>query len=67
MAAVYGDCALSRTMLFQWACRFKSEQLNIEESLRSGRLISAMDEKNINLNRRIPVQEIAEHLKCHRS
>ena len=49
--------------------RFKSGQLNIEESPRSGRPISATDEKNIkaveNLvveDRRITIQEIAEIL-----
>ena len=69
MTAVYGDSAPSRTMVFEWACRFKNGQLNIEESLRSGRPISAMDEKSIkaveNLvveDRRLTIQEIAEIL-----
>ena len=69
MTAVYGDSAPSRTMVFKWARRFKDGQLNIEDSPRSGRPISATDEKNIkaieNLvveDRRITIQEIAEIL-----
>ena len=69
MTAVYGDSAPSRTMVFEWARRFKDGQLNIEDSPRSGRPISATDEKNIkaieNLvveDRRITIQEIAEIL-----
>ena len=70
MIAVYGgDSAPSRTMLFEWARRFKNGQLNIEDSLRSGLPIRATDEKHIkaveNLvveDRRITIQEIAESL-----
>ena len=69
MTAVYGDSAPSRTMVFEWARRFKDGHLNIEDSPRSGRPISAIDEKNIkaieNLvveDRRITIQEIAEIL-----
>ena len=70
MTAVYGgDSAPSRKILFEWARRFKNGQLNIEDSLRSGRPIRATDEKNIkaveNLvveDRRITIQEIAESL-----
>ena len=54
-------------MVFEWARRFKNGQLNIEESPRSGRPISATNEKNIkaveNLvveDRRITIQKIAE-------
>ena len=69
MTAVYGDRAPSRTMVFEWARRFKNGQLNIEDSPRSGRLISVTDEKNIkaveNLvveDRRTTIQKIAEIL-----
>ena len=69
MTAVYGDSAPSRTMVFEWARRFKDGQLNIEDSPRSGRPISATDERNIKAiedliveDRRITIQEIAEIL-----
>ena len=69
MTAVYGDSAPSCTMVFEWAHRFKDGQLNIKDSLRSGRSISAMDEKNIKVvenlvveDRRITIQKIAEIL-----
>ena len=65
MTAVYGDSAPSRTMLFEWARRFKNGQLNIEDSPRNGRSVSTTDEKNIKVvenlvvdNRRITTQEI---------
>ena len=70
MTAVYGDSAPSRTMIFEWARRFKDGQLNIEDSPRSGRPISATDEKNIQAGeklvveeRRITIHEIAEILR----
>ena len=69
MTTVHCDSALSRTMLFEWAHRFKNGQLNIKDSPRSARPISATDEKNIkaveNLvveDHRITIQEIAEIL-----
>ena len=69
MTAVYGDSAPSRTMVFEWARRFKNRQLNIEDSPSSGRTISATDERTIraveNLvieDRRITIQAIAEIL-----
>ena len=68
MTAVYGSSAPSHTILFEWARRFKNEQLNIEDTP-SGRPISVTDEKNIkavgNLvveDRRITIQGIAEIL-----
>ena len=69
MTAVYDDGAPSSTTVFEWARRFKDGQLNIEDCPRSGRPISATDEKNIkaieNLvveDGRITIQEIAEIL-----
>ena len=69
MTAVYGDNVPSRTILFEWARRFKSSQLNIEDRRRSAQPISAIDEKNIkageNLvvgDRRTIIQKIAEIL-----
>ena len=69
MTAVYDDSAPSRTMVFEWAHRFKNGQLNIKHSLRSGRSISATDEKNVKVvenlvveDRRITIQKIAEIL-----
>ena len=69
MTAVNGDSAPSRTIVFEWSRCFKNGQLNIEDSPRSGRPISATDERNIkageNLvveNRRITIYEIAEIL-----
>ena len=67
MTAVYGDSVLSRTMVFEWARRFKDGQLNIEDRPRSRRPISATDEKKIKVvgnlvveDRRITIQEIPE-------
>ena len=69
MTAVYGDSAPSRTMVFEWARRFKNRQLNIEDSPNSEQTISATDERTIrpveNLvieDRRITIQAIAEFL-----
>ena len=69
MSAVYGYSAPSRTMLFEWARRFKNEQLCIEDSPRSRRPVSATDEKNMKTVQnlvvedcRITIQEIAEIL-----
>ena len=77
MTAVYGDSAPSRSILFEWDCRFNNGQLNIEDRPRSARLISATDEKNVQAGeklvveeRRITIHEIAEILrisKWHRS
>ena len=47
ITAVYGDSTPSRTMVFELARRFKDGQVNIEDSPRSGRPISATDKKNI--------------------
>ena len=54
-------------MLFEWARRFKHGQLNIDDSPRSSRPISAIDEKDIKPvenpvveDCRITIQEIAE-------
>ena len=67
MTAVYGDSAPSRTVIFEWTRRFKNGQLNIEDSPKSGRPISATGEKNIKVvenlvveDCRITIQEIAE-------
>ena len=56
-------------MVFEWARRFKNEQLNIEDSPRSRRPISATDEKNSKAveklvieDHRITIQEIAVFL-----
>ena len=69
MTAVYGDSAPSRTMIFEWARRFKNRQLNIEDSPSSGRTISATDERAIRAvedlvieDRRITIQATAEIL-----
>ena len=69
ITAVYGASAPSRTMVFKWAHRFKSEQLNIEDSPSSGRTISTMDERTIRTvedlvieDRRITIQATAEIL-----
>ena len=77
ITAVYGNSAPPRTMLFEWARRFMDGQLNIENRPRSGRPISAPDERNIKAveklvieDRRITIQEIAEILRIstwHRS
>ena len=69
MAAVYGDSAPSRTMIFEWARRFKNRQLNIEDSPSSGRTISTTDERAIRTvedpvieDRRVTIQATAEIL-----
>ena len=69
MTAVYGDSAPSCTMVFEWVHHFKNGQLNIKDSLRSGRSISATDEKNTKVVEnlvveecRITIQKIAEFL-----
>ena len=69
MIAIYVDSAPSRTIVFEWARRFRNRQLNIENSPSSGRTISATDERTIraveNLvieDRRITIQAIAEIL-----
>ena len=69
MTAVYGDSGSSRTMLFELARPFKNGQLKIEDRPRSGRPISATNEKNIKAveklvveDRQITIQEIAEIL-----
>ena len=66
MTAVYGDSAPSRTMVFEWARRFKNRQLNIEDS---GRTISTTNERTIRTvedliieDRRITIQATAEIL-----
>ena len=70
MTAVYGDSAPSPKMVFEWGHRFKNGQLNIKDSLRSCRSISATDEKNIKVvenlvveDRRITIRKIAEILR----
>ena len=67
MTAVYGDTDSSLTMVFEWARPFKNGQLKIEDRPRSGRPISATNEKNIKAvekliveDRQITIQEIAE-------
>ena len=69
MTAVYGDSGSSRTMFFEWAHPFKNGQLKIEDRPRSGRPISATNEKNIKAveklvveDRQITIQEIAQIL-----
>ena len=69
MTAVYGDNGSSRTMLFEWARPFKNGHLKIEDRPRSGRPISATNEKNIKAveklvveDRQITIQEIAQML-----
>ena len=63
MVIIYGDHASSRTTVFQWARRFKDGPLNIEDSPRCGRPITATNhetvkdiESLINENRRITIQ-----------
>ena len=69
MTAVYGDSAPSRTMIFEWTCRFKNRQLNIEDSSSSGPTISTTGERAIRAvedlvieDRRITIQATAEIL-----
>ena len=69
MAAVYGDSAPSRTMIFEWARRSKNRQLNIEDSPSSGRTINTTDERTIRTvedlvieDRRVTIQATAEIL-----
>ena len=67
ITVVYGDSAPSRTMIFQWARRFNNGQLNIKDRRRSGRTISATNQRTIKVrenlvveDRRITIREIAE-------
>jgi hypothetical protein len=69
LVVVYGDHALSRTKVFEWAHCFKNGQLNIEDGPRCGRLITATDDQTVkaveNLiieDRRITIQQIAYSL-----
>ena len=69
MVVVYGDNALSRTTVFEWARRFKVGQLIIEDGPRSGRPITTTDEQTIQAveslvieDRRITIQQIANTL-----
>ena len=57
MAAAYVDSAPSRTIVFEWARRFKNRQLNIEDSSSSGRTISATDERTIRAVENLVVED----------
>ena len=48
MAVVYGDHASSHTTVFEWARRFKDEQLNIEDNPRCARPITATNNETVN-------------------
>jgi transposase len=47
IVVVYGDHVPSHTTVFEWVSRFKDGQLNIEDSPRSGRPITATDDQTI--------------------
>ena len=47
MTEVYGDSVPSCMMVFVWTHRFNNGQLSIEDRRRSGRSISATNNKNI--------------------
>ena len=72
MVVIYGGHAPSPTTVFEWAHRFKDEQLNIEDSPRCARSISTTNnnetvkdiESLIIEGRRITIQQIAYGLKC---
>ena len=72
MVVIYGDHAPSPTTVFEWAHRFKDEQLNIEDSPRCAQSITATnnngtvkDIESLTIEgRQITIQQIAYGLKC---
>ncbi len=63
------NSAPSRTTVFEWVRRFKDRQLNIEDSPRSGRAITAANDQTIKAVEsliieecRITIQQIADIL-----
>ena len=67
MVVVYGDHTPSHTTAFEWTCRFKDEQLNIEDNPRCGRPITTTNNETVEVieslmiieDRRITIQQIA--------
>ena len=66
MVVIYGDHASSHTTGFEWARRFKDEQLNIEDNPKYVRPITATNNETVKdvesliiEDRRITIQQIA--------